>query len=139
MKKTSLKKRIIILLISIAIIIGLLGLYFLVFLNYGIVIPCIFRKITGFYCPGCGITRMISSLIQLDFYQAFRYNPLLFIAFPFIMFCLLETVIKWLLGKKDYFYQKLDNKIWTVLLIITLLFGVVRNIPFFEYLIPTMI
>ena len=42
-------------------------------------LTCVFLDTTGFYCPGCGVTRLIFSLLQFDFYQAFRYNPLIFI------------------------------------------------------------
>ena len=40
-------------------------------------IPCVFNLITGYYCPGCGITRMFISIYKLDFYQATVNNILL--------------------------------------------------------------
>ena len=43
---------------------ALLGLCFYFFLNQrlSIGIPCLFYQITGFYCPGCGVTRMLFAL-----------------------------------------------------------------------------
>lgn len=114
-------------------------LYYFMFNELEIVIPCVFHLITGFYCPGCGITRMIFSLIKFDFYQAFRYNPLIFIFIPFILIIFIDLIIKWLIGRKDYLYLKINNKMWLILVIITLLFGIIRNIPFFDYLIPTVV
>lgn len=89
-------------------------------------IKCPVRHIFHLYCPGCGITRMIISLLKLDFYQAFRYNPLIFILIPI-------TLINMFLVKN----KKIQNIIWYLLIIISLLFGVLRNISTFDYLAPT--
>lgn len=133
------KRKIYKVLIITLVIILLSYIYYHYLFKNGIVIPCIFHKITNLYCPGCGVTRMILSLIKLDFYQAFRYNSLITIFVPFILFLLIDFIIKWITGNKNYFYIKIPNKIWIVLLIITISFGVIRNIPYFDYFIPTVI
>ena len=132
------KKRILTLILGVLSLIALVCLYFLLFQSK-VVIPCIFHQITGFYCPGCGITRMMFSLLKLDFYQAFRFNPLLFISLPFIIVLLTDFVFQWIRGKDNYLYRKINDRAWIVLLIITIAFGIIRNIPFFDYLIPTVI
>ncbi len=139
MKNKEFKKRFVKLLLVIAILLISVFLYYFLFLNYNIVIPCFFHKITGWYCPGCGITRMISSLAQFDFYQAFRYNPLLFISLPFIFACIIDITVNWLLNRDTWFFYRLNNKFWLILLVVVLMYGVVRNIPYFDYLIPTVI
>lgn len=93
-------------------------------------IPCVFREFTGFYCPGCGITRVVLSSLRLDFAQAFRYNPLLFILLPL-------SVMYFVTNKKQM--QMISKTMMAVMLIITLTFGVLRNIPMFDYLAPTVI
>ena len=45
---------------------------------------CPIKALTGLNCPGCGITRMFVALFHGDIYQAFRYNPLVFIELPII-------------------------------------------------------
>lgn len=109
----------------------------LIYLNkkYSIYIPCIFHKITGLYCPGCGITRMLISIINLNYYQAFRYNPLMFILLPFFIIYYILYYIYWLKNKK----LVINNKIWYTLLIIIIFYGIIRNLPFFKYLIPTKV
>lgn len=109
----------------------------LIYLNekYSIYIPCIFHKITGLYCPGCGITRMLKSIINLNYYQAFRYNPLMFILLPFFIIYYILYYIYWLKNKK----LVINNKIWYTLLIIIIFYGIIRNLPFFKYLIPTKV
>lgn len=115
------------------IIIIILGiLYIFILLKYNIGIPCIFNEITGLYCPGCGITRAIASLIKFDLYQAFRYNMLIVVFIPLIC---IYGFIKYAL-KKDI---KIPNWLWYLILIITILFAILRNIPFFDYLAPTTI
>lgn len=39
-------------------------------------VPCLFHKLTGLRCPGCGNTRAVLSLLQLNFSEMFRYNLL---------------------------------------------------------------
>lgn len=98
-----------------------------------IAIACVFYEITGLYCPGCGITRSILSLIDGNIYQAFRYNPIIFIDIPLIM---ITSIIDFIY-KDNKKVKKVTNVIYIMLLIITLVFGVLRNIPYFSFLAPT--
>lgn len=98
-----------------------------------IAIACVFYEITGLYCPGCGITRSILSLIDGDIYQAFRYNPIIFIDIPLII---ITSIIDFIY-KDNKKVKKVTNVIYIMLLIITLVFGVLRNIPYFSFLAPT--
>ena len=107
-------------------------LLFLKLINY----KCIYRELFNIYCAGCGFTRMIESMINLKFYQAFRYNPLFFILFiifiPYVVY-------------QVYLYIKYGNikkpslKLLIILVIILSIYMVLRNIPLFNYLIPTKI
>lgn len=38
--------------------------------------PCIFRMLTGYYCPGCGGTRALRALLRGHFLQSVYYHPL---------------------------------------------------------------
>ena len=120
---------------SIVLFIILIGYYFL---NQwtSFFVPCLFHEITGLYCPGCGITRMFLSITKFEFYQAFRYNPFLF--------CLLNLYIIYKLFDYSY-YKKMNKKIslpsWIYYVIAALLivFGILRNFSFFDWLAPTVI
>ena len=98
-------------------------------------INCPIKEITGLYCPGCGITRMLQAILQLNFYQAFRYNPLLFISLPFFIFFTIEGIIT----KKDPLYNKIPNKILITIIIIFIIYGILRNLPLFDFLAPTRV
>ena len=104
--------------------------FLLLYLKLGIYIPCLFRKFTGFYCPGCGITRMFLSILQLDFYQAFRYNPLVFMLFVGVI---LFKILRFNFSKKSKEYASY------FLLVVVIFYGVFRNIELFSYLKPTVI
>lgn len=109
------------------------GILIIIFVyNYNIKIPCIFFELTHLYCPGCGITRALKSIIKLDFYQAFRYNMLVTLLSPIFLLYILN---KYFSKQK----KKIPNFIWYLILFITILFGVLRNIPAFNFLAPTII
>ena len=93
---------------------------------------CPIKAITGLECPGCGITRMFVALFHGNIYQAFRYNPLVFIELPIIF--ILLFLYKY---KKEY--RKVINILFTILLIVTIVYGVLRNIPMFYFLAPTQV
>lgn len=112
--------------LGLVLIIG----YLILVKKLGVGIPCFFKKITGFYCPGCGITRMFISLLSFDFYQAFRYNQLVFIyLIGYLIFKVVSLKIN----------IKVSNYFLYTLLVITIMFGVLRNIALFDYLRPTEI
>lgn len=117
--------------IFITLILALGGYYFLNF-KYNLSISCLFHKLTSYYCPGCGITRMFFSMIRLDFYQAFRYNPLIFII---LIAAICYLLIMSLLKRKIIISDKV--KIYIIILLIV--YGVLRNIDIFSFLAPTII
>lgn len=70
---------------------------------------CPFKMITGFPCPGCGITKSLVYFYEGDFYKSVSYHilgPLV------IVFCLIAIVILTteLITKKEYFNAVMYNK-----------------------------
>ena len=87
--------------------------YFFVYKYTGLSIQCPIHYMTGLYCPGCGITRMLFAIIKLDFYQAFRYNPLVFILLPFIIFYIFDLIHSKITKKELYTNRVNNNKEYT--------------------------
>ena len=122
--------------IKILIFLIILVLYLVLGSAFNIYIGCPIHDITGFHCPGCGLTRMLLAILKLDFYQAFRYNQLLFILMPFALLLLFENIYSEYKNKKSI-YKKIPNYIWYSLIVILLLYAVLRNI--FSFLAPITI
>jgi hypothetical protein len=86
---------------------------------------CLFRLLTGLYCPGCGITRALHALLHADFATAWAMNPMIV-----LMLALLPAMAWHQLGRQPAlpaaFSRVLVNpKAWIALLIA---FGVLRNL-----------
>lgn len=96
-------------------------------------LKCPFNELTGLHCTGCGITRLMLSLFKLEFYQAFRYNPFVFVLCFFYGIYMIYSLIR---------YKKIKSPNKTlviIILVIAILFGILRNIPCFDYLAPTVV
>lgn len=108
-------------------------IYYILNKKFGFSIPCIFYKITGLYCPGCGITRLLFALVNLEFYESFKYNPWIFILIVLGLFYLICKLFIFLKFKKII---KIPNYVYIILIIISIIFGIFRNIPGFDFLGP---
>mgnify|MGYP002518616994 FL=1 len=129
-------KRIRKLILSLLIIIIMLIFFLYLNKNYGFYIPCLFHKLTNLYCPGCGITRCIVSLLKGNISEAFKYNQLVFILLPFLTIYFIYKIYLYLTNSQDKIIKKIPNITWIILLIITILFGILRNIKYFPFLRP---
>lgn len=63
--------------------------------------PCLFHRITGLYCPGCGGTRAFTSLLQGHFFSCFRYHPFVFYCFMMYVLFMTSHTLKWLYDRKN--------------------------------------
>lgn len=123
---TDQKKRLKSTLIKYGVIFGIALAYLIFVLCTGLGIPCVFHAITKLECPGCGVTRMLISIVKLDFVSAFWYNPFLFITGPFLIAYLIACEVKFIkhgnrnMGKWQIFMY--------VELALALLYGILRNI-----------
>ncbi len=126
------KKKIILFLILVFI----LSILLLLDLFEVIGIPCPFYEYLHIYCPGCGSTRLFRSLLHFDFYQAFRYNPLLFILLFLFGALVLAEIIYFIRNKKMF---NISTKIYVILLILIIIYWILRNISYFSWLLPTVI
>lgn len=128
-------KRIVFVIFIIITIYILLFIYYKIYSIYHIGIKCIFYTLTKLYCPGCGVTRAIFSLIRFKFKEALHYNLLVTVLLPFIFSYIFLRIVNWInfSNKKIKIF---NYKFWNFLLIITIIFGILRNIKFFDFLAP---
>ncbi len=89
------KKRTVFLSILFTYIIIIMGVFFyFYYLKKYIKIPeCPFFKYLGIFCPSCGGTRAVQSLLKFDIYHSLLYNPIVCYIFIFSsLFLILETI-----------------------------------------------
>ncbi len=110
--------------------------YFILGLVFKVEINCPIHEIFHVYCPGCGVTRMLIALFTGNIYQSFRYNPLLFIMFPFFIFFFIENIIS-IKKERKPLYLKISDKFWIMICILLIIYAILRNI--FPILAPTTI
>ena len=92
---------------------------------------CPFRLVTGFQCPGCGSTRAFYQLLPLHPVAAFKFNPLIMLTLPFLIY-------GFGICKKRYYGTTLSPFIhppiylwaWLVLMIF---FWIFRNTPWYPF------
>lgn len=96
-------------------------------------IPCLFHKITHLYCPGCGITRMFDALLHFHIEEAFSYNALVFVLILLYFIYVVINIGSYIILKKTI---KIPKYFSYILIFLTILFAVMRNVPYFSYLAP---
>jgi hypothetical protein len=55
------------------------------YFSHGLGLPCVFRTLTGFLCPGCGNTHAMIALSHGDFLAGLYYNPLYPLEFAYLI------------------------------------------------------
>ncbi len=78
---------------------------YLVFTILGI--GCPIKFITGVPCLGCGMTRALISVLELNLKDALYYHPMVIVLVPVSIFHV-----------SDYFIFHIDKKIWNIIIAI---------------------
>lgn len=100
--------------------------YFLICYRLGFGLPCMFNKITGLKCPGCGITRMCISLLKGDIYSAWVYNRGVLIILPLIAYFLAREIYLYV-RYNNMTLQKWERVVAVIAIIYLLTFALLRN------------
>ena len=74
------------------------------------------NQVFGIYCSGCGLTRAGIAILQLDFYQAFRYNAFSLIFIPGIFFASVCFIWESIFNKRSII-SKFSTSFWAILFV----------------------
>ena len=110
-------------------------LYYKWYQGTGFAVPCFFHAITKLYCPGCGMTRWLTHLLQFEIQDAFRCNVAIFLLSPALLYIFTYSLYSYVRYGKVHF-SKVQNILLFGCLTILILFGIVRNLPAFSFLQP---
>lgn len=117
------------------------GLFLLIILYYNVnpatsvLMPkCIFKMLTGYDCPSCGVQRVVHLVMHGEFTAAFLLNPFLFVAVPYLLAVIYVQL------SRDRFAVKIRPYVCHHIVIYTyialyFLWWVVRNTPFWHNII----
>lgn len=96
-----------------------------------VVPPCLFRMLTGYYCPGCGGTRAVRALFMGDFAASFCYHP--FVLYGTILFgwFMISNTVEYLSGGKIRVGMKYKNRYVILGALVILLNWIIQNILIF--------
>ena len=96
---------------------------------------CPFLATTGWYCPGCGALRGIHDLLHGDIAGALARNPMTVIAVPYLILAWFTWVLR-TTGRPAPRSTSLPP--WTIWLLLgaVVTFGVLRNLPGWDWLSP---
>ncbi|MDO5608438.1 MAG: DUF2752 domain-containing protein [Capnocytophaga sp.] len=131
---------------SIKIILLLLGISVLVAVYYfvdpsdsNVFFPrCPSVTFLGLYCPGCGSQRAVHQLLHADIAQAFRYNPLLVIVFPLLLYAVGIMLYNAIFDKKIRISLFYNNVFVFSFFLLVIVYFIARNLSFtsLECLVP---
>ncbi len=97
---------------------------------------CLFKKMTGYDCPGCGGLRAMHQLLRGDVWRAFQLNPLVVVGLPLLGLWFIRT-------RRTASRRRQSGSgtvlFWAWLLFTTVVvFGVMRNLPFWPFGVTPM-
>ena len=93
---------------------------------------CPFLLLTGYQCPGCGSTRAFYQLLHLHPIAAFKFNPLMMLTLPFIVYGFLGFTRSAITGKphRRVFIPPFYMWAWLIALVF---FWILRNTPWYPF------
>lgn len=102
--------------------------------NAGFFPACPLYSLTGFACPGCGLTRGFHALFHGDVLTALDYNALIPLVVAFFGYLFLSMAMVAARGRGFSIGKWNLTLIWITFFAL-LLFGILRNLPFYPFTI----
>ena len=96
--------------------------------KYSFYPTCLFHRLTGWNCPGCGSLRAMHALLHAQIIAALRDNVLLMVALPFVGYQFFRQLGFWADGRPAPLPALRPRHVF-ILVGVLAVFTVVRNIP----------
>lgn len=89
---------------------------------------CAFYAATGWYCPGCGMTRAVHNIFRGNFVDAFRFNAVLVLSIPVLIYFYVWWA-NWAFTGKRLPTLSVSKKVLWSIIALTVVFAIGRNFP----------
>lgn len=111
----------------IILVIGIIiTIYYLFDPNSHLFPQCIFYRLTGWQCAGCGSQRMLHALLHGDFASAWHYNAMILILSPIFVTMIIAGLFR---NKLSKLYNIVNSKYAISCILITIVaWWILRNI-----------
>ena len=105
-----------------------IGIVYAIWFSFtGIGIPCPIRLVTGYRCPGCGITHCAVNLLHGRVREAYEANQFVFILAPFGLVYGLWKAIRYIrVGNEEISIP--ETIVFGILFVLAIVFAFYRNI-----------
>ena len=90
-------------------------------------LKCPLFQLTGCQCPLCGLQRGVHAFLHGDLLAAWRYNPALWLLFPYVGVWLLGSCSERVARSKVYAWATSSRVVLAVILLLCI-WGVARNV-----------
>jgi hypothetical protein len=102
--------------------------------THGFYPVCLFHKLTGWNCPGCGGTRAVYQLLHGHLLNALRDNALFVLTLAALAVRGLWFIARRI--RQQPATLAVPPKVLWAFLMVTIIFSVLRNLPTFSFLSP---
>lgn len=121
------RSRDLVLLVTSLMILGFAILVLFPVAEFRFYAPCLWRSLTGTYCPGCGSLRGISAMVHGDPLGLLRNNLFAFISLPFLAYAYISLASRAVLSYRPPSFLASRCVILTLAGLI-IVFGLLRNL-----------
>ena len=97
--------------------------------------PCPFHALTGLYCPGCGSTRALHHLLNMEFVAALKCNFLAVAMLPYLLALFGVKIARRLRVWRGPALELPVNWAW-LLTAVVIAWWIIRNLPLAMFVIP---
>ena len=98
---------------------------------------CLFHRLTGWHCPGCGMTRAAHAALHGEFAKAFYFNPVGMILLPLALVGIGIEITGWVRGQSLPFRLSVGVRGGWVIVALLVLFWILRNLPWWPFSLLT--
>ena len=89
---------------------------------------CVFKLLTGYDCPGCGLQRAVHAFLHGHIVQAARFNFFLLVGVPYLAAVFVSEYL--MRGERRRRWKRVTHNKWVALtyVVLYLIWWVVRNV-----------